>query len=197
MYHNKQNKYPQNFGVDLRNLIISLPLSSKKAEGLFPLLTKSQYIKLIQYAKETDYEDISYLHDVVFNKVNTNKRKIESKESNQIKNNDSAEIIDYILEKLNPHYIDTIILKPIDEARSSYIFDKNNVDSYEELIESITNFYVHVIRHTNSQSISVEKEKYLVEALALFKKTYTQKSEYEFAISNGINGYNGGMREIL
>lgn len=197
LYHIKQNKYPNNFGVDLRNLIYSLPLSSKKAEGLFPIITKDQYIKLIQYAKESDYEDISHLHDVIFNKVNINEKTSISKESGQIKNNITSEIIDYILEKLNPINIDTTLLKPIDEARANYIIDKIRVDSYEELIESIANFYIHILRRTNNESIKTDKQKLLVEALDLFKKTYPQKSKYEFAISNGINGFNGGIRKIF
>jgi len=197
LYHTKQNKYPQNFGINLRNLIYSLPLSSKKVKGLFPLITMDQFIQLIQFAIESDHEDVSYLHDVVFNKVNVSKKSNEIKESNHIKNNFNSEIIDYILEKLNPNYIDTTILKPIDEARANYIFDRINADSYEELIECITNFYIHILRHTNSRSMKIDKGKYSIEALDLLNKTYPQKSSYNLAISNGINGFNGGMRGIF
>lgn len=197
LYQIKQNKYPQNLGVYLRNLIYTLPLTSQKAEGLFPLVRKDQYIKLIQLAEESDYEDISYLHDVVFNKISIPKRKNESKESDHLINSNSAEIIDYLLEKLDPNYIDIKILKPIDEARITFLFNKISVDSYEEFIESITKYYIHLSRHVNLQSLVVNQEKYSIEALDLLKKTYPKETEYNQAISNAINGLNGGLRVIL
>lgn len=196
-YHNKKNKYPQNYGVDLRNLIFSLPHSSKKSEGLFPLLTKSQYIKLIQYAKETDYEDISYLHDVVFGKLSSNESKKETREEGKPGRCIYKEIIDYILEKLDPNYIDTMILKPIDEARATYIFDKISVGSYEEFIESITSYYTHILRKTSLQSLKISKEKYSIETLSLLKQVFPTETKYNASISNCINGYNGGLRVVF
>jgi hypothetical protein len=176
---------------------MSLPLTSKKADGLFPIVPHDKYIPLIQYANESDYEDISLLHDIVFERVKTKNFNIDLKETDQIKNNISSEIIDYILEKLNPNYIDTKILKPIDESRTTYIFDKINADSYDALIESITNFYIHIIRHTNSERVKAEREKYSIEVLDIMKKIYPKKSDYNSAIANGMNGYNGGLRIIF
>ena len=60
------NKYPKHFGINLRNLILSLPLTNKKAKGLFPIIPKDIYVKLIQNAVESDYDDIVYLHELTF-----------------------------------------------------------------------------------------------------------------------------------
>ncbi|MBL1214667.1 MAG: hypothetical protein HND52_15030 [Ignavibacteriae bacterium] len=196
-YFLRTKKYPESFGIDLTNLIMSLPLTSKKTAGLFPIVPHDKYIQLIQYADESDYEDISFLHDIVFERVKTKNINIDLKATDLIKNNISSEIIDYILEKLDPNYIDAKILKPIDESRTTYIFDKINTASYDAFIESITNFYIHIVRHTNSESVKAEREKYSIEVLDLMKKIYPQKADYNSAITNGMNGYNGGLRIIF
>jgi len=67
-----------------------------------------------------------------------------------------------LLEKLNPNYIDQNITRSFDEARSCYITDKIKFETYEELLESINHFYIHLIRHTNSGEIYIEKEKYIL-----------------------------------
>ncbi len=194
-YFLRTKKYPEKFGLDLTNLIMSLPLTSKKAAGLFPIVPHDKYIQLIQFANESDYEDISFLHDIVFEKIRT--KNITHEDTSVIKNNISSEIIDYIIERLNPNYIDTKILKPIDESRSTYIFDKTASGSYENFIDSITNFYIHIIRHRNSENLKAEREKYTIEALSLIRKIYPQKTDYNSVIANGMNGYNGGLRIIF
>lgn len=191
-------KYPNNFGVQLNKIIRSLPLSTKKMAKLFPILPKSKYLELMQYADEDEYEDITKLHEIAFyDKIKTNSL-VNNLDENWTKGKKrEKQIIDYILEKINPYNIDTNLLSRIDEARAKYSLDKNQVETYEELIETISSFYLFVLKETNNSNMNVDEEKLQIEALNLFRKTYKYKHEYQQAIVNALNGFEGGIRTIL
>ena len=88
---------------------------------------------------------------------------------------DESDRLDYILEQINPDYIDLNITKPIDEARASYVIDGIQADSYDDLLNTITSFYIHIFRHTNNLQMDIDNEKFSIEALELFKNTFPKK----------------------
>jgi hypothetical protein len=196
-YYIKEKRYPKYFGRDLAKLVISIPYLNKNYIKPFQEISKEKYLKLIQYAIEEDYEDISYLHDVIFQRLKTVKSSYTKEESDIIKDNIDSDIIDYILERLNPHYIDAEITRPIDEARSSYLLNSVNNQSYEELIDTVTKFYIHILRHTNPQNIQPDVDSYSTEALNILNKVYPNRNDYNNFIINGLHGYNGGIRVIF
>lgn len=196
-YFINNKKYPNNFGAQLNKIIRSLPLSTKKMAKLFPIVPKSKYLELIQYADEDEFEDITKLHEIAFyDKIKTNSL-VNNLDENWTKEKREKQIIDYILEKINPYNIDTNLLSRIDEARAKYTLDKNQVETYEELIETISSFYLFVLKETNNSNMNIDEEKLQIEALNLFRKTYKYKNEYQQAIVNSLNGFEGGIRTIL
>ncbi|MBI1931200.1 MAG: hypothetical protein HYS24_01520 [Ignavibacteriales bacterium] len=196
-YFINNKKYPNNFGAQLNKIIRSLPLSTKKMAKLFPIVPKSKYLELIQYADEDEFEDITKLHEIAFyDKIKTNSL-VNNLDENWTKEKREKQIIDYILEKINPYNIDTNLLSRIDEARTKYTLDKNQVETYEELIETISSFYLFVLKETNNSNMNIDEEKLQIEALNLFQKTYKYKNEYQQAIVNSLNGFEGGIRTIL
>ena len=142
------NKYPVKFGEELNKMIMSLPFSVKKTSGLFPLIKKDKYIRLIQNAAENAHDDISILHNALYGKINGKHKFISSKKEEKGIVADESDRLDYILEQINPDYIDLNITKPIDEARASYVFEGIQADSYDDLLNTITSFYIHIFRHT-------------------------------------------------
>ncbi|MBK8947242.1 MAG: hypothetical protein IPM32_18530 [Ignavibacteriae bacterium] len=196
-YFINNKKYPNNFGIQLNKIIRSLPLSTKKMAKLFPIVPKSKYLELIQYAEEDEFEDITKLHEIAFyDKIKTNSL-VNKLDENWTKEKREKQIIDYVLEKINPYNIDTNLLSRIDEARAKYTLDKNQVETYEELIETISSFYLFVLKETNNSNMNIDEEKLQIEALNLFRKTYKYKHEYQQAIINALNGFEGGIRTIL
>jgi hypothetical protein len=107
------------------------------------------------------------------------------------------QILDYILEQIDPDYIDTTITRPLDEARSTFILEKVKVDTYEELLDVLTAFYIHLYRNTYDKTLKISKDKFSIEALDLFHKTFPSKTDTNEAIANGLIGLNGGLRLIL
>ncbi len=194
-YHMRINKYPVKFGEELNKLIMSLPFSVKKTSGLFPLIKKDKYIRLIQNATENAHDDISLLHNALYGKINGKHKFVDSKKIGIVA--DESDRLDYILEQINPDYIDLNITKPIDEARASYIIEGIQADSYDDLLNTITSFYIHIFRNTNNLQMNIDNEKFSIEALELFKNTFPKNSEFKEAISIALNGNKGGLRYIF
>ena len=196
-YHIRMNKYPGKFGEELNKLIMSLPFSVKKTSGLFPLIKKDKYIRLIQNATENAHDDISILHNALYGKINGKHKFVDSKEEEKGIVADESDRLDYILEQINPDYIDLNITKPIDEARASYVIEGIQADSYDDLLNTITSFYIHIFRHTNNLQMDIDNEKFSIEALELFKNTFPKNAEFKEAISIALNGNKGGLRYIF
>ena len=196
-YHLRKNKYPNNSGKELNKLIMSLPFSVKKISELFPLIKKDKYIRLIQNAAENAHNDISILHNVLFGKIERKHDFVDTKKEEKVNGTDESDRLEYILEQINPDYIDLNITKYIDEARASYVMDEIQVDSYDDLIDTITSFYIHIIRYTNNQQIDIDNEKFSIEALELFNNTFPQKTQFKEAVSIALSGNKGGLRYIF
>jgi hypothetical protein len=196
-YHLRKNKYPKKFGEELNKLIMSLPFSVKKTSGLFPLIKKDKYIRLIENATENAHNDISILHNVLYGKIEGKHKFFDTRMEEKVNGIDASDRLEYILEQINPDYIDLNITKPIDEARASYVIDGIQADSYDDLIDTITSFYIHIFRYTNNLQVVFDKEKFSIEALELFKNTFPQKSEFNEAISIALTGNKGGLRFIF
>lgn len=195
-YFIKEKIYPDLFGSKLNNLVLSLPLTTIKSEGFYPIIEKDIYIKLIQYAKKSDYQDVAILHKLTFDKRIQKKINKDYYQPNSGKTIQS-DIVDFVLERLNPRFINKHVESKIDSARSKYILDRNSVDSYEELIDAISTYYQHILRQINADFIITSREKLQILSDDIFNKTYRIKNEKLEAISNGIKEFNGGLRIIL
>jgi len=189
-------QYPKEFGNKLNSLILSLPLKLIKNSGFYPIVGKDDYIRVIQASKESDYDDIAILHQLTFNHGIIKRTRNNLHDDDGV-NKIQSDIVEYLLERLNPNYVNDNVLAIIDEARSRYIYDKNKSDSYEDLIESISRFYQHILRYNNSEVVKVTTEKLQIAALDIFKKTYKNVDQYEQAVYCGINEYDGGLRKIF
>ena len=194
-YHIKMGKYPRKFGEELHNLVLSLPMSVKKTKKLFPLLEKTKYIKMIQYASPEDYEDVSWLHEALYGKVDHTEKSKETKLDHP--SNNASDILKYLSERLNDKNITDDITKPFDEAHATFICGKASVESYDELIDLVTGYVTHVIRHTNSLTGIIDHDRAETEAIHIFKSAYPGKNNFNEAIVNAKNGFNGGMNTIF
>lgn len=196
-YYIRMKRYPSNFGKKLSELVLSLPYSVKKKNELFPLIKKNKFIQMIQYVEDNDHDDIYLLHKVLYESNDVKIKVNESVNEVKIEGNDDTDRLDYILEQINPDFIDLNITKPIDEARAGYVLDKIQAENYEDLLNTITAFFIHIYRHTNNHFVDISSEKFNIEALELFKNTFTKQAEFKEAISIALNGNKGGLRYIL
>ena len=63
-FHIDKGRYPEHFGEQLYRLILSLPISSRRFNNLFPVITVELCIALSQYAQTSDHDDVQILYKV-------------------------------------------------------------------------------------------------------------------------------------
>lgn len=198
-FHIKKQLYPEEFGKQLFYLVISLPPSIRKLDELFPLVSVELYIKLTQYVKKSDYEDVQQLHKAVFGEgfgglfqqMDKN-RGIKTPEGG-IEN----ELLERLLAELSEENLANKIGLPLDEARLSYAMDKVTVKDSYEFNEAITAFYAHVFRHTSSYIGHLKSSALFTEANDIVEKAFERKGGYDAALAEAKHGINGGMRLVF
>jgi len=196
IYYNQKKQYPRAFGEKLYKLVISLPPYIRKTPGIFPLLPKKQYINLIQYALPNDEDDISYLHNALYGEIRNSDRQAKTKNDAQI-SKEHKQLLDHILEQLDPAYVDSSVISPYDEARAKYSFDSVTIKNNEEFVDAITAFYTHLYLHTNKIQGSIEKNLLGAEALHILKETFKGEKGYKEVLANARDGRHGGLRDTI
>jgi len=199
-YHISQRIYPAHFGDRFFSLICATPPAVKRTGNLFPLLDTGQCIHLAGFAQVSDYEDVYKMLDAVRGRVTQNILKpnasLSSQENLPGQGNDN--IFDKVTAQINELAIVRNFGTVIDSARASFILDSVTVDSYEDFLETITSFYIHLRCYENSKPIeSIDQQRYRNEAIELLENTFHNSGGMEAALQRTRDGTEGGMRKIL
>jgi hypothetical protein len=186
--------YPTDFGLALSGLIQSMPKHIRRDLRQFTLLSKNKYIKLIQFAGETDHEDISRLHDALYaTDYETDPKEVPVGN----KKRENLGLLSFMEEKLSPQTIDDLIYKPWDEARASFRLHKNTAPNYDHFLDTIKRFYVHTERKVWNRSPTIDHELSGPNALEMLHHSFQGEQRQKEAITIAKTGQNGGMRYIL
>jgi len=190
-FHIQKEMYPAQFGYKLKQIISSLPSSTKRLKIRFPLIPMEDCISLTQFASKSDHDDISELYSVVNGKNFDNRKSLsmqkQENETNTLKN---------ILSEIDETAL-AEISKPIDEARSRFILDKIIVESHEEFNDIISSFYVHLLCNTNTLSSPVNIKDALSDALDLLEKAFSDRGGDNTARAEAKSGIHGGLRFVI
>jgi len=198
-FHIKQNTYPEKAGSKLLQLVYSIPPETRSLKIDFPILTISECIKLSQFARESDQEDVLLLYRASFEKENR-QRKMPSiskglNEENDIDSGSSK--LESILSEINTDALSQTIGQPIDSARAAYIMDSVVAESNTAFNDTITAFYIHLLRHTRNVLEPIDLNAAGAEAFALLERTFQKKGGVRTALAEAISATNGGLRRIL
>jgi hypothetical protein len=199
-YHIGHRIYPAHFGDRLFSLICATPPAVKRTGNLFPLLDTGQCIHLAGFAQVSDYEDVYKMLDAARGRVTQNILKpnasLLSQENLPGQGNDN--IFDKVTAQINELAIARNFGTVIDSARASFILDSVTVDSYENFLETVTSFYIHLRCYENSKPIeSIDQQRYRNEAIELLENTFHNSGGMEAALQRTRDGTEGGMRKIL
>lgn len=196
-YHIRFKKYPSNFGKDLYRLVLSLPPTMLRTPNFFPLLDTKLFASLIQFINKNDQDDITPLHNAIFGEIHT-KTSIKDSVITQIPESSNADkLLDYFLEKLNSRTIEKEVTNVFDEARETFMPVKITMETHDEILDTVTSFYTHVLRHTNSLKGNYKKDAVTTEALNIFKKAFPSEQNLKEALAIAKSGSKGGMSWIL
>jgi hypothetical protein len=198
-FHIRNHFYPESFGQDLSQLVVSLPPSIRSTADLFPLLSTDLCISLSRHAKQSDYDDVPKLYKAVFGEVSS-EIPFSPYESQKIKSSakyKEEDLLEWLLSEISDENLSRKIGHPIDEARGRYASGSVTVKNGFEFNEAIAAFYAHMFRHTASPTGPLDKNALSADAIDVVEEAFAQKGGYDAALSEGIHGINGGMRFVF
>jgi hypothetical protein len=198
-FHIDRRTYPKGFGRHLFRLIRSLPPRTRRHKVNFPLLPTSKCIELIQFTKEPDPEDVTFLFKCDSGEKHVHRLQTDDapKHSEEAGANHEEETLEWILSEMNPVTLANKFSSGADTARGTYLMDSVTVDSYEEFIETVTSFYLHLARHVRKISEPVDLEAVQAKAIDLLEKTFAREGGSQAAFAEAKTPVRGGVRFVL
>jgi len=193
----RRKKYPEGFGQKLLQLVQSMPPAIRRLKTLFPLLPMEQCLELSRFSRKGDHKDVALLIDAALGKFFA--RKAEEREGlpKITSTTEASAAVDTILDMINTESLARKFGIPIDAARAAYVMGEVVLDSYEDFLDTITAFYIHLIRHTNSMAGLVEPREAAHEAYDLLDNAFKNKGGADAAWAEARHGTNGGLRFII
>lgn len=195
-----QQLYPQAVGVRLFELICSLPPAVRRLKMDFPILDTGLCIRLSQFAQQTDYSDILMLFDAAHGKNirhETEIRTVSQEPMREISDSDCI-AFDTVTSCINEQSLAQEIGIPLDSARSSFILDSSTVQTYDQFLDILQAFYIHLQHHIGSginQALDLDRAR--AEAIALLSRAFEDKGGDRAAFLMAKEGTQGGMRSVL
>ena len=187
------HKYPQNLGVQLLHLVQSLPPETRKLKINFPLVPISEGIYLSQFAEKTDENDVPLLFKAI--NGDTFPRPFKEQKDNAVPIKTEPDKLQWIIDEISPVNLSHLFGIPVDSARASFVLDKVVSDSNESFSQTITSFYIHLLRRTKKLSMHANQQAAQAEADNLIEKSF--RGGYTAALAEAKTATRGGMRIIL
>jgi len=199
-YHIDQEIYPAHFGDRLFSLICATPPAVRRIPDLFPLLDTGRCIHLAGFAEsDHDYEDVYKMLDANRGKVTQYIVRPNAYSSSMEDLPDRGHnIFDMVVAKINELAMTENFGLKIDSARASFTLNSVTIGNYEEFLETITSFYIHLRCYENSEPVkSIDQQRSRNEAVELLENTFRNNGGMEAALPRARDGTEGGMRKIL
>lgn len=189
--------YPERIGNELHKLVHALPPETRRLKLDFPLLPMSECIQLSQFAKESDHDDVFLLFKATFGEK-TQQFKIADKGLDIVSANDQNNgKLQLILSQIDAKALTRLISLPIDSARAVYIMDSVILDSFDRFNDTLSSFYLHLLRHTRTVSDPVDSNIVGAEAFALAERAFLKKGGLQAAFTEARTATDGGLRLVF
>lgn len=197
-YHIEQKCYPFHFGSKLLSLVFATPPAVRKLKNCFPLIDTGHCIALSRFAKDSDYDDVLKLLDAAGGRNIFPSHGTAAIPINQVdEQNNPDGLFDQVVSELNEKAFAKKYGILIDSARSSFVLASVTVESYQEFIDTIVSFYIHLRCYINQSPVeSINPDTSRNEAIGLLQATY-RKEGIETAFQRASDGIGGGMRILL
>jgi len=193
----RRKRYPEGIGRKLLHLVLSLPPAVRRLKTLFPLLSMEHCLDLARFSGKDDHEDVAILFDAAPGKSIARKAE-ERKSSVGITNSTEASAaVDTVLDMISADSLSRKFGLPIDAARAAYAIGEVVLESYEDFLDTVTAFYLHLIRHTNSITTLVDMDEAASEAYDLLDRAFRNKGGADVAWAEARHGTKGGLRFII
>ncbi|MCC6694868.1 MAG: hypothetical protein IT365_04465 [Candidatus Hydrogenedentes bacterium] len=199
-HHMREGHYPSGMGKRLMHTLAGLaPLRRRSLQ--FPLTDFGRCLEVGLLGGTEDAADVTVLLQAVEGRVLSH-----ACVSSAIPPVVSAQEVDYsaaedttdlVLSRLSAEFLSSAISRPIDEARLTFNPGFVTSDSWDDVVDVIMSFYVHLMGKLGVTLDLTDRTALEAESLAYLNEAYARAGGIEGAKLEGELGVNGGMRSIL
>ena len=105
--------------------------------------------------------------------------------------------VDAIISEIDSFALARTVTGPIDTARAIYMIDSLTAESSEQFYDGISAYYLHLQRHVNSPSESLDLNAVKADAIKLVDEAFFSKGGLRAAMHEACEPVHGGMKFIL
>lgn len=192
-----RREYPSGFGLDLLQLLRSLPPAIRRLKVKFPLLPMSRCLELANLAAESDHPDVQLLLDAASGRTGGAASRQESVPPATSGSDPQRAALDAVVSQINAEALAERISRPIDTARACYNMDSVTVEDHEQFNAVVAAFHLHLLRHRNLVAASTDEEAVRADALALLECAFDRSGGYRAAYAESRDAVAGGLRFVL
>ena len=198
-YHLEHGRYPGECGRQLLELVRSLPPAVRRLKRLFPLLSTEDVIRLSQHADKTQHEDVPLLlHAAAGRNTTTKTPRPTHARADEAGARDVAEAtLEAILDEISADALATKFDRPIDEARATYRPGSAALESYDEFLDAVTAFYLHLMRHAGLVKGGVDVDAVGADAHACLEAAFVRSGGSQAAWTEVRYPRRGGLSLVF
>jgi hypothetical protein len=190
--------YPSTLGRRLLQLLRSLPPATRQLKLKSRLLSVRTCIQLAQNAGNVDLDDVQLLFEAAARNARGQSVRSPKDSTNDPPSTNAARAaVDAVLTEISAETLTRQIGIPIDTAMASYSLDAITVDSHSEFIDTVSSFYLHLLRHAASVPASVDRYAVEADAIDLLIRTFTREGGIAAAEAEARAATRGGLRFVL
>ena len=196
-YQIRRKTYPPGFGSALAQLVLSLPPATRRLRTSFPLLTMDTCLRLARSVAQTDHEDLQLLLDAASGKCVSRTSRREAPVGPDVAKHDAAAAVDAVIAEISADALAEKIGRPIDLGRATYTVPDVTIATQGEFHDTISAFYLAMLRHSGAPQTTAEDGILPAEALALLERAFQDQHGAAAAWAEARDGVHGGMRTVL
>ena len=186
--------YPRRFGVMLFQLVRSLS-SVARGQIDIPILDRDLCGRLISYAKASDYDDRRILLNTIDGKNIEDTCPVNTQPEFKLSDSECT-VFNTVVSLINEQAL-AKKFSAIDSARASFFLESLRVKSYEELINILQAYHIHMQRYTGFSPEKPDMSEARCEAIKLLESTFRDKGGDKAAFVRARDCTQGGIRSIL
>ncbi|MHC4165379.1 MAG: hypothetical protein ACYSWQ_00275 [Planctomycetota bacterium] len=191
-------RYPSSLGASLLQLVCTLPPAIRRLKLPCPLLPFSRCIRLAGFVKDNDVADVPLLFDAVRVRVPGSDEAQRIQRSPLPSTQSECSLFDTVTAEISEQALAKKFGIPIDSARASFVLASSTVESYDEFIEIVESFFVHLQGYLNADIPAVSNLQLIGgKVLALLEATFRSYGGPEGAFAQARDGTDGGLRSVL
>lgn len=194
----QQEQYPAEFGQRLADVLRSLPPTLRRCRGLFPLLPTAACIQLSQHATRADHDDVPCLLAAASGRIERHDHRGEpAQRTESLPGGAATKALDALVHEIDSTALAELIDRPIDEARATYRVVSNTVADYDEFLDTIAAFYLHLARHAGTVGSGANSETVAAEAHDCLEHAFARSGGAKAAWAEAREPLRGGVAFVL